>query len=451
MVDKIPFTGRFLTNKRSQIDKINFFVDKINKHLQSNPQRAMHYFRKLEHYTSRLFKKNEMSSQIKAWIKVNPLILIHKDIKKSLMRKKLQKDLSDLHERKQLPEVFKHSDDKKAFCSSLSEILPPYYEVKLIGLGSAPTVTILADLDKYNDKTDEISDKKNVSATKKTEETAINLDELAVMRLMETRKSEDENNSSPRDIRKHYRDCPYLYTTWIDETVSDSKKTGMDLSYHIEACTYFEKGTVTDYIKSQLSGLHKDEQLKQRQLIVLRCMIQMIAMYQYFNKDKVWYCDLKPGNILVDDNNKYILGDIKALLYSSEPAALGERVERSGAYFDETVYVDTNKVDLAKLQNQNLAATMFELLTGKGLSKTQALDDDDEKIDVFKFDFEHDIFKDKLGEFFQETITKLVEQKEVQLSVISSSMKLHYTGCINDKIVRSTVTSGITETPPQTP
>ena len=118
------------------------------------------------------------------------------------------------------------------------------------------------------------------------------------------------------------------------------------------AMPYYKNGSVTSIINS-CNFLDTN--------IAVNCLIDMLKGLEYLHENGFYHCDIKPSNVLIGNNNEYILSDYGISCFSPSKMAVKPKSSYLPHISPETL--STNKYD-ARTDIYQLGLTAFRFLCG---------------------------------------------------------------------------------------
>lgn len=334
MLTPIKSSGSFFSSKRLQIDKVNEFIRKINKHHESDPQKALDYLQELSEFYQKRLLKDDLTSNLAIWFIENPIEGIQSKLQLQRSNNQLRDKILDLAAQVQLPAIYDSYSGKDSFRTLIEGELTKVdrsYEVITIPSNNNPIVQV-------NHK-----------------------DDSFVVRFLTMNKKEETSGVSPRLIREQIQDLPQIPQLYLSEFVAADQQeityleysefyASGDLQKHFDTLRHRKdlKYITTADVDKELFGYAK----------------KLIEFLIAVNEKQIWYTDLKPGNVLLNNEQGIVISDIKGLIASSELEVPSNRTSVSQAYFQSSVF-NNNQINLQMLQCQTLATTLYELACGK--------------------------------------------------------------------------------------
>lgn len=398
MFELLSYKGQNYDKKSIiQIKALNKILNKINKVELNCPFNLSTYYLKILKYHTKLVQKNKMCYPITLWFAENRLI----DIKKKLNYVEkdfyIRSQVHDLVNYIQPDEIARRYGEggKNSFRTLIQEQLHELkedYEVHYLGGNNNPVVQVKLGRD----------------------------DESFVCRFVKVDLVDHRSGISPINVRE---DLLAQATEVIKEVarpyfIQELEDNGVEVTY-FECNEYYSRGTLEAFF-AELHNQNKSEDpsIVKKALFDINWQVLMftkliINFLIKINARDIWYTDLKPSNILIDDSGGIVLSDIKGLLYSAHPLIKRNRVNRTEAYFQPSIEEGDNQINLARLQCQTLATTIFQLAT----NNLPLREKDSIRLYGHNSNFKQLCFKYPEGEFLKELIRGLYKMKPFSLSV----------------------------------
>lgn len=365
MLTLMKSSGSFFSSQRRHISKINYYAEKINKYYQSQPEKALEYVNKLIAYHNKLQGEKNLSKIVKQWF-------VDNNIDKVKERIELIMRVNDLSATTQLGEIYEQYNGKDSFKTLIeAKLLEKDEQITVHSLegGNNPIVRVSSN------------------------------DQCFIIRFLRMNKDEESSNRSPRNIRARYSEkIPQIPQPYLLEQVEDD---GHEITY-MEYSKFYPNGNLQDHFNNlrdqKERGLLTNEDFNKELLIYAE---KLVLFFITINEHHVWYTDLKPSNILLD-NKDIVISDIKGLIQSRQVTVPSNMTNTSQTYYQSTVYND-KMINLELLQSQTLATTIYQLACGK-LPKQKV-----SEMGVWKniYNFKQQIFTGEDGHFLKELITRL--------------------------------------------
>jgi len=244
-----------------------------------------------------------------------------------------------------------------------------------------------------------------------------------ICRLFPTPKKNSEKLGFAQQARASVTDVPYVMQPNILQTIGE---VGNEI-IHIEFLQYLPHGDLKGHMEEIRKQNGKEEDIDKIRLEVGQFGIQLVDFFQKINERNVWYTDLKPGNILLNEHEQIRISDAKGLIMSTEQKIDQRHTNTTPNYFSSAVCSKMDEgpyqIDLAKLQMQNLAVTLYQLLTNELPTMINFENQSGSIEDKLNFDFGHDVFADNTGKDFQSLINDLYEGNEADLDIIQKRLE----------------------------
>lgn len=380
MFNLLPVKGfQYSWKTKQQINSLNTILKAINRCAIEKPDKLMSLYEKLVLLHIKTIRAGKAKPPITAWFAAHPLFHIEKTIQLIIKEKQIQSSITELSQQIDLPAIYRRYEGKDSFRTLVQgqlNAINDAYEVINLGGNNNPIIQIKLDKD-----------------------------HSFVMRLLRVNSEEDLNYTSPRHVRDLLDDVaevpkPYLLLPVEDDSLETT---------YIECGPYYERGSLEHLFKS----LHAKNNKNGPDVTLLTILYaqKMIQLLIELNNHDVWYTDLKPGNILLTDNEHIAISDIKGLVLSPNKKISRNRVSLTPAYFQSSVF-DKKEVNLERLQRQTLASTLYELLCNK-LPTPAITHQPDWKNE---YDFTQPCFKSPEGKFLKKFIRELSKSKANSLN-----------------------------------
>jgi len=173
----------------------------------------------------------------------------------------------------------------------------------------------------------------------------------------------------------------------------------------LECSAFHAKGSLESFCKAQRSHLNEDEFTQ----MVTKQVRNLFFLAASIRRKGVWHTDIKPSNLLLDDNGNLVLSDTKGLLLYEGRFIKRNRIDASCAYYDTSILGAGNQTDLSRLLQLNIAVSIYEILSGE-------LPEQDFKIAArdasLNFDFSGAVFSTSEGKRLKSCIKNLTDDKE---------------------------------------
>ncbi|CEG57074.1 protein kinase family protein [Legionella fallonii] len=358
-------SGGFLSAKRNQINKINYYAEKINKYNQLDPEKALVHVNKLIAYRQKLQGEKHLSTTVQQWFIENDVDHVKKRIELSIR-------VRELSATTKLGSIYEQYNGKDSFRALIEEKLLEADEqltVHALESGNNPIVKVVSG------------------------------EQCFIIRFLRMNKNEESSNKSPRVIRELYSDMiPQIPHPYFLEKVEDD---GHEITY-MEYSEFYPEGnlqTLFEQLRDQKEKeIITDEEFNKTLLLYAK---KLATFFTLINEQHIWYTDLKPSNILLNEHD-IIISDIKGLIQSHQTIVASNKTNTSQFYYQSTVYNDNN-IHLELLQCQTLATTLYELACGR-LPK-QKISDKGTWKNIY--DFAQPVFSEEHGAFLEELIKRL--------------------------------------------
>ncbi|MDR3503481.1 MAG: hypothetical protein P4L79_12970 [Legionella sp.] len=334
MLTPIKSSGSFFSSKRLQIDKVNEFIRKINKHHESDPQKAEGYVNELDEFYQKRLQKDDLTPALAIWFIENPIEDIQNKIRLQISNIQLREKILDLTAQVQLPAIYDSYTGKDSFRTLVEGELAKVaegYKVVSIQSNNNPIVQVNHE------------------------------DNSFVVRFLRMDKNDEASGVSPRLIREQIQDLPQIPQPYLLEFVAADQQ---EITY-LEYSEFYASGNLQQHFDTLRH--RKDQKYITTADIDKELFGYAKKLVEFFiavNEKQIWYTDLKPGNVLLNNERGIVISDIKGLIASSELEVPSNRTSTSQAYFQSNVF-NKNQINLKMLQCQTLATTLYELACGE--------------------------------------------------------------------------------------
>ncbi|MCC5791470.1 MAG: hypothetical protein JJT82_02515 [Legionellaceae bacterium] len=373
MLIPIKVSGRFFSEKRHQITKLNELIQKINTHVPSNLEKAKEYASKLLAYQFKLTAQDKAHYLVEQWLIENSPPEILKKIEGMIENNRLRERITSLSASARLPDIYSDYDGKDSFRTLIEKQLrgiDEEYEVISLGGNNNPVVQV----------------KKN--------------DAIFVLRFLRMNCTEEELGYSPRitrELLEGVKQIPQPYR--MEEAANDRQ----EITY-IEYSPYYQRGNLEDcFEKLRHQQRKKIVSPTDFYQAVLHYTIKIVEFLMAINEKNIWFTDLKPSNILLNEDDEIVISDIKGLLVSPTEIIASNRANTTSTYHQSTVYTNKNTLNLKLLQCQTLATTIYQLVCGTLPEQVEA----DDFSWHNKYTFKQKAFQTEQGAFFKTIIKRL--------------------------------------------
>lgn len=388
MFTLLQVSGMPFSEKRAQINKINYYLEKINNNYKSDPEKALKYANKICTYCQDLLEKGKVSSVIELWTIDTPPLEIKRKIELLASNSRLRKNIIQLSTTAKLSDVYSEYHGKDSFRALLQRRLNTIdegYEVISLESGNNPIVQVNQDGKSF------------------------------IIRFLRVSRGAEKDGYSPRIAREQLDGIQQIPQPFLLEL---AEQDDIESTY-MEFGEFYEQGNLLKrfenlYIQKQKKIITSSDFEK----TLLSYAKRMVEFYILINEKRIWYTDLKPSNILINDNDEIIISDVKGLIISDTPIVITNRTSTSPAYYQSSVFIN-NQIDLELVQCQTLAVTLYQLACG-------ALP---EQIELNKskwknnFDFNHAVFRTPVGEFLQKLIVQLNKKPALSMPLALAHIK----------------------------
>ncbi|WP_058535827.1 protein kinase domain-containing protein [Legionella saoudiensis] len=390
MLTPIKSSGSLFSSKRLQIDKLNEFIRKINKHHESDPQKALGYVKELNDFYQKRLQKDDLTPTVAIWFIENPIESIHNKIQQQASNNQLRNKILDLTAQIQLPTIYESYTGKDSFRTLVEGELSKVnkgYKVTAIHSNNNPIVQINHEDDSF------------------------------VVRFLRMNKNDEDSGVSPRLIREQIQDLPQIPQPYLLEFVAEDHH---EITY-LEYSEFYASGNLQQHFEA----LRNRKDLKyittadiDKELVgYAKKLVEFLIA---INEKQIWYTDLKPGNILLNDEQDIIISDIKGLISSSELEVPINRTSTSQAYFQSSVF-NKNQINLKMLQCQTLATTLYELACGEPPTQLQTSNDGWRNI----YNFKQPVFRSEQGKELRQLINNLLSKEPPSMEEVLEFINKH--------------------------
>lgn len=381
MLPTIPSEGHFFSAKKQQIKRMNALVKKINTGTHFDEEQARKYYLRLCNYYWHLMSNGLACAVVRQWFQDNPLYKIEKFIDNQVRRKLLMLNLKEITSSANLLQVYAGYEGKDSFRSRMINMLhdiDPEYTAENLGGENNPVLKVSKE------------------------------DECFICRFFRVNAEEDDKEASQRFARDRLKEIPYVVQPY---ELIFLENDGHEKIY-LEFTEYLENGTMEAFFKWLHEDYADDEIAEMDELhnIALMYCKDLLNFYTLINECGVWYTDLKPSNILLNEEGAIRLSDAKGLILSDKLYVPICQANLTQEYHATTAYKG-NQLNLLVLQRQNFACTLYELLTNQLPEQTQCTKDG-AWFRKNKFDFSHPVFAGRLGNFFKHMIKDMHNKAE---------------------------------------
>ncbi len=379
MFDLLPVKGLDYSWKtKQQINSLNAILKAINRCALDKPEKLMPLYEKLVLLHIKTVRAGKAKPPIITWFAAHPLFYIEKSLQLLIKDKETQSSIIELSQHMDLRAIYRRYEGKDSFRQLVhDQLVAANIDCNVINLGGNNNPIIRVELDEQH---------------------------RFVMRFLRVNSQEDLSNLSPHHVRGLLGDVaevpqPYL----LIRVDSDYLETT-----YIECGPYYERGSLEDLFQH----LH-EQQKKAPELAYLTLLYaqKILKLLMELNNRDVWYTDLKPGNILLTDNEQIAISDVKGLVLSPDKKINKNRVSISPAYFQSSIF-DKGDVNLERLQRQTLANTLYEMLCNE-LPNPKITHQPDWKNE---YDFTKPCFQSPEGIFLKKFIRELNKSKANSLN-----------------------------------
>ncbi|WP_133135245.1 hypothetical protein [Legionella rowbothamii] len=357
---------------RNQIKHVNSIIQKINKYQQKNqPLKAIPYIDKLAAYIQQLDSEEKIKQPIKEWAEQNSLDEFKKSIISENKQRELQKTVKHLTKKAKLSSIYRLENSPSTYPNLIGDKLKTIdenLEFESLNAENNPAVVVT-------------SPDKNMRF---------------IVRFFRMQNAGDGKHLSPKEIREQCsKDMPQVPAPLAMEPIT---KEGNDELY-FEYSQFYPEGNLKNYfenLREQKEEGNINEPAFDKAL--LDCSKQLMEFLVSLNERKIWYTDMKPSNILLNEG-KIILSDVKGLLASQSYKIPSNMINATKGYYSSNVFFNDNSVNLELLQCQTIAATIYQLACGE-LPEANGSINSWENI----YDFSHPVFQSEQGQFIKSII-----------------------------------------------
>ncbi|MCL9682619.1 protein kinase domain-containing protein [Legionella maioricensis] len=387
MLTLITLAGGYWGTKRHQIAKVNYYAEKINLYHVSNPVKAKEYASKLLAYYRKLADENKIVNVVSEWFIENPPLQIIKRLDHQINRELTQDTIIYLSREAQLYEIYDKYQGKSSFKSLIQKKLKKIddaFEVITLASGNNPIVLVNYQEQRF------------------------------VIRFLRMNVAEEAKGHSPRIIRELMNGIPQIAKPYLLEHVAEDN---IEVTF-IEYSEYYANGNLED--RFQNLRIQKQKQYispADFSKILLNYAVKLVNFYIVINQQNIWYTDLKPSNILLNDEDELVISDIKGLVFSTEKMVRSSSTSTSQQYFQSSVFVK-NQINLERLQCHTLGTTLYQLACGQLPEQEENVPGQWSNI----YDFLLPVFKGPKGSFLKGLITDLVSEMTMPMSNILNDL-----------------------------
>lgn len=386
MFDLLPLAGGLLSQKRKQINELNSILKKMNRCEVYNPERLQHYLDKLIAFHKKTFVKKDPEQPIRTWFSDHPLFRTQRQVEQIINKHRLRLDVVNLFQKINLVSLYREYEGKDSFKTLIKAritAINPHYKVASLGGGNNPLVRIsLAE------------------------------EQHCVVRFLRLNSSEDAAGISPRIARERIAGMKQIPQPYFLSQLEDDRQ---EVTY-LECSEYYEHGSL-ERLFDELHQQENDERAIDLNPLILLYARQFLEFFIELNQHDVWYTDLKPSNVLLNQDGDIIISDVKGLVISSTKMVRSSQTSTSAAYYQSSVYKDS-EINLERLQRQTLANTLYELACDK-LPVPKITHHPNWRN---KYDFEQACFQSEEGQFIKAMILELNKRRSKPLSNFLNSL-----------------------------
>ena len=230
-----------------------------------------------------------------------------------------------------------------------------------------------------------------------------------VCRFFRVCTSEDKNGSSARHARKKLKNLNILIPVIASKFMEND---GQENTY-LEVSPFVKNGNLEERFNAMYDNNESIESIQNYGVSVYK---ELLTLYQKINNKKVWYTDLKPQNLLINDLGAICISDTKGLLISPDSFIHCNKANTTRAYHDADCFL-TDQLNLRKLQCQNLALSLYECLTNEPLSNYK-VHLDTSNTWKYELSYQHSCFSGEKGGFLKDCITRLMKSSPSQWQML---------------------------------
>lgn len=386
MFTRLPLEGDLLSQKRKQISKLNSILKQLDANSSQSPQKLLAHYEKLVLFYKKYVESDLAQPPIKQWFNRYSLDAVRLEINTLLLKHQLKVELLACIKQLQVEDIYKHYDSKDSFLKIIEKRLlkmNPKHRVVSLGGGNNPVLHIILD-NKYD----------------------------FIIRLVRMNSLEDASGRSPRAARESLAGASQIPQPYFMQRLEDDQQ---EVTY-IECNEYYKFGNLADLFQK----LHQktDKNYTEINLKVIYYFQKCLELYGQLNKRQIWYTDLKPSNLLLNDQGQLVVSDIKGLVVSDQNLIKSSKTNTTATYFQSSAY-EGNLVNLERLQRQTLANSIYQMMTNKMPEFVKK----DLYIRECKYDFDQPCFQNAEGEFLKMMIIQLNKPKQADLNLFLDMIK----------------------------
>lgn len=386
MFELLPVAGGLISRKRKQINQLNDILKKINRCEIYNPERLQHYFDKLVLFHKKTIVKGEVEQPILTWFTNQPLFRTKNKIEKIINNHRLRLEVTQLLQQINLVALYRNYEGKDSFKLLIKTnitAINPHYKVASLGGGNNPLVKVTLAKDRH-----------------------------FVVRFLRLNSREDAEGISPRIARERITGMKQIPQPYFLSRLEDDRQ---EVTY-LECSEYYEHGSLEELF-DELHHQENDETAVDLNPLILLYARQFLEFFMELNQHNVWYTDLKPSNVLLNQDGDIIISDVKGLVISSQKMVHSSQTSTSAAYYQSSVYKD-KEINLERLQRQTLANTLYELACDQ-LPIPKITHHPNWRN---KYDFEQPCFQSEEGQLLKTMILELNKRRSKPLSYFLNSL-----------------------------
>ncbi|CDZ77573.1 Protein kinase domain protein [Legionella massiliensis] len=379
MLSLIPLKGFYLSEKRKQIVKVNYLVNQINHYKKTEPNNAEPFIAELYAYQNELIEKTIAVEPVLSWFDSNPAHKVRKLIREKIREKTLILRIKELFAATNMTDIYYQYTGAASLRNLIQqrlELIGDKYQVINLDKGKTPLVRVIGE---HN--------------------------ESFVMRFIQLNSREEAAGTSARFAREFLVDFAPIAKPYHLAFIEDDDH---EVSF-LECSKYYKNGSLDTLFRHLRKQLASNIELGQ---LVLLYAQQLFEFFIAINQKNIWYTDLKPSNILLDNNDHLIFNDIKGLVISTTKKTTSNRVHISKEYYSPSVYTRDNRINLERLQRQTLANTLYQLACGQLPIQIRINEQNWENA----YEFSQEIFQNKIGDYLKNLINLLNMKKAVPMT-----------------------------------
>lgn len=399
MLTLLQSAGGYFSSKRKQINKVNYYAEKINLYYLSDAEKALTYAHKLCAYYAKLNdEKSPACLMVEEWFITNPPSLIKEKIEQLVWKEQLRLKIQDLSQKAQLPNLYRNYEGKDSFRTLIQNTLEQFDEeiqVTTIKSANNPIVHVQSEQSKF------------------------------IIRFLTVSSQHDHQGAWPR--RELLANIKQIPKPFLLEPVTANE---MEVLY-FEFGEHYENGNLEEHF--QRLRRNKTKKLispNDFYNVLFVYAKKIIELYIEINQRGIWFTDLKPSNILLDNYNEIVISDIKGLILCLEGIIRANETATTKSYHQSSVFITQpddsltdddikkqkkNWINLHLLQQQTLGTTLYHLATGKLPLLQEVFDKENPDSWILTFDFSLPIFKSGTGLILKKLIIKLHDTEALDM------------------------------------